>query len=127
MYGVSEHRPYRDGSSYEWGQFTEGRIHSGAILVSVGADPNAGKDSDPSLLHFAALCGSEDDVESLLVAGADLDARNRSGDTPLHHALFKNDAPMIEMLIAAGADVNTKNTNGNTPLHTILQVQLGRT
>lgn len=125
--GVSELRPFRGDSSRQSADFTIDRVKSAVILVRTGADPNAGKDFDPSLLHFAALYGLDADVATLLEAGADVNARNRSGDTPLHHAAFKNDVSIIEMLIAAGADVNANNIHGNTPLHTILLAQIART
>ena len=125
--GVSELRPFRGDFSRQGADFTIDRVKSAVILVRAGADTNAGKDSDASLLHFAALYGLDADVASLLEAGADVNARNRSGDTPLHHAAFKNDVSIIEMLIPAGADVNAKNTHGNTPLHTIFHAQITRT
>ena len=124
--GVSELRPFRGHYSQQSADFTKDRVKSAVILVRAGADSNAGKDNDPSLLHFAALYGLDADVASLLEAGADVNAGNPSGDTPLHHAVFKGDESIIEMLIAAGADVNARNTHGNTPLHTILQAQIAR-
>ena len=81
------------------------------------------------LLHWAALNGEAEAVESLIKRGADSkNALETNGNTPLHAVVrgvhtyerkdrkLENRASIIQQLIASGADVNAKNKYGETPV-----------
>lgn len=67
-------------------------------------------------LHYAALEGSVEEVESCLAGGADVSAADGQGYTALHFACQQNRADVVAVLLAAGAPVDPVDTWGNTPL-----------
>jgi uncharacterized protein len=75
--------------------------------------------ADPSgrtPLHYAALEGRFDRVQSLLRDGADVAAVDQQGFTPLHFACQQYRLDIVDVLLGAGAPVNAVDAWGNTPL-----------
>ena len=89
-------------------------------LIDSGANINAQlKNGGTSLLHFAAMIGNENDIESaqlLINAGARINIRIANGNTPLHIAALHGDnINMVRILVQAGAKVNLVNRQNETP------------
>ena len=73
---------------------------------------------DPVPLYYAALCGSYDIAERLLVTRPqDINARGGRRVTPLHAALDKGHVEVTHLLLQNGADVGTRDDHYRTPLH----------
>ncbi len=67
-------------------------------------------------LHFTALAGHTELVQSLLEAGAEVKATDEVGWTPLHWAAWEGHKTIVEALITAEADPTVTDSNGKTPL-----------
>ena len=70
-----------------------------------------------TLLQLAAVKGSKDIAELLLLKGADVNAKNNDSQTPLHFAAAKGETQLVKLLISKGAELNAKDSYGFTPLH----------
>lgn len=81
-----------------------------------------GRDADRhSLLHWAAMSGSEDFIGTALSQKCQVDAEASNQQTPLMWALAKGHVGVVRQLIDAEADVNMADSLGATPL--IIAVQ----
>lgn len=90
--------------------YLEGHPDTVELLLSKGADVNAGGQDGETVLHAAVRAGDGDMVERLLARGADANARAlTTGDTPLHLAAWSAHKEVVGLLLAAGADVGLKN------------------
>lgn len=68
-------------------------------------------------LHNAAIQGSVELAEMLLLKGADINAVNVQLQTPLHVAIVNEKTDVAKFLIDKGSDLAKQNSNGSTPLH----------
>jgi ankyrin repeat protein len=67
-------------------------------------------------LHYAAMDGDNDAIQTGLDQGLDPRARDRSGYTPLHFSAQCQHAASFPLLLDSGAEVEAKDQWGNTPL-----------
>ncbi|MBL6456433.1 DUF1311 domain-containing protein [Belnapia sp. T6] len=108
------------------------------LLLSAGADPNAGGGSGRAPLSLAAEYGPEEAVRLLLEAGAKPDAASMegvaiaaepqpcraaedapdpvTGRTALSHAAERGDAAIVTLLLARGADPHAADSEGQSPI-----------
>jgi ankyrin repeat protein len=86
------------------------------LLLSKGADPNAGPDNDKPLMT-AVSHSNLDVVRALLEAGATIEVMAYGKETPLIVAAAAGSAEIVKLLVERGADVNAQNASGNTALH----------
>jgi len=68
-------------------------------------------------LHHAAIVGSVEMAEFLLLKGTDINAPNTRLNTPLHEALNAQKTEMAKFLIEKGADIHKENLEKQTPLN----------
>ena len=94
-----------------------GNLQKLKLLISKGADVNAGDKYDNTPLHKAAITGQTEAAELLISKGADVNAGDKYDNTPLHKAASNGQKWVAELLIAKGADVNAGDKYDNTPLH----------
>ena len=74
--------------------------------------------ADPVPLYYAALCGSYDIAERLLVTRPqDINARGGRRVTALHAALDMGHVGIAELLLQHGADVSARDGHDQTPSH----------
>ncbi|TAJ70407.1 MAG: ankyrin repeat domain-containing protein [Phenylobacterium sp.] len=93
------------------------------IKAAYSGEPDAGTLDSPAarngdgdtLLHLAALRGSEADVADLVALGAVVNARGEFGMTALHHAAIAGHIAVAERLLALGADRSAPDDSGQTP------------
>lgn len=83
-------------------------------LLDGGVSPAAADSDGDNALFYAALYGSRECMELLLVRGADANVRNGSEQTPLMWC--SHDTAKMRLLLRYGADVNAVARSGNTPL-----------
>jgi ankyrin repeat protein len=84
------------------------------LLISRGADVNAGDTLKQTPLHYAVRNDLKADVELLLANGAEVNSRDIHSATPLHWAVQSHYLDMVELLVANDADINA--ISGCTPL-----------
>lgn len=77
--------------------------------------PAARNNDGDTLLHLAALRGSEADVKDLVALGAVVNARGDFGMTALHHAAIGGHIAVAERLLALGADRSAPDDFGQSP------------
>ena len=89
------------------------------VLLSLGADPNAGDKNNKISLHYASeTCCSSIIVKLLIKAGANINAKiNWNGNSVLHTAAQYHGAESIQVLLDAGANPNARDRIWETPLH----------
>lgn len=80
------------------------------------------KSDGRSPLHYAALYGRTEMVETLLKCGAKIDRRDGHGHSPLHLAAFGKRGPAVRMLFKYGADPNEQDNEGDFCLLYLPQV-----
>lgn len=68
-------------------------------------------------VHFAAIHGDEEALESLHKLGANLNVRDCFSRTPVHYAAFHGQLGAIEKLHELGASLNPFTPAGMTPAH----------
>ena len=114
MLGVNTRNEYDETPLHHagWG----GHTTVAELLISKGAEVNAGGCFGEAPLHRAAEWGHTAVAELLIANGADLNAESCIGDTPLHWAAGNGQTAVAELLIAKGADVNARSKDGRTPL-----------
>ncbi|XP_067011388.2 uncharacterized protein [Anabrus simplex] len=76
-----------------------------------------------TILHLAAVSGSEDCIKMLLESRAKVEMRDVNGNTPLHDAASKGRTTAVKLLLDKGACFTAANKFGDTPLH--MTVRLG--
>lgn len=85
--------------------------------LAAGMDANAKNEDGIAPIHYAALHGYSECVETLFKAGANLNERDLFGDTALHIAAEYGDLKTISKLIEFDADVNLDSVGrGQTPI-----------
>jgi ankyrin repeat protein len=85
------------------------------LPVNIAADLlNARGPEGSTLLMYAALYGSTDQVKDLIAKGAEVNKRNDAGVTALMWAV--PDVPKMRALIEHGADVNVRSLDNRTAL-----------
>jgi len=82
--------------------------------VTLDGPTSRNSDGD-TLLHLAALRGSEADVSDLVALGAVVNARGEFGMTALHHAAIGGHVAVAERLLALGADRSAPDDSGRSP------------
>jgi ankyrin repeat protein len=70
-----------------------------------------------TLLHYAALSGSEVTTRLLLDNEAQVEGINMEGETPLHYATRHQSEAVARLLLNHGAQTEVANMKGQTPLH----------
>nr|XP_027236164.1 ankyrin repeat domain-containing protein 12-like [Penaeus vannamei] len=85
------------------------------VLLSEGADPNAGNWLGNTAMHRAASGGHRGTLEALRASGADVDPVNSAGNTPLHDAASEGQFLAMGVLVGLGASPSKKNKNEETP------------
>ena len=122
---------------------TERQAH-GDMLLSDGADENAGGKNKSSPLHEAAKRGNLRTAQLLIGHGADVNILDDQRDTPLHKALRPRSSfprrgrlttqepqeehqensrfDMVELLVKGGADVNVRNIHQSSPLYEAVEI-----
>jgi len=110
----------------------KGHTRAVELLISFGADLNAGERSGWTPLHTAGYncskgyelfegkpfcyeCGHVLVVERLLEAGANVDIQSAKGRTPLHQACLFNQTEIVKVLLDHGANPRVKDKEGMTP------------
>jgi ankyrin repeat protein len=88
-----------------------------ALLLQLGAKPDANDEEGGTPLHTAAMQGEVQIMKMLIDKGAQLESRQ--GDnitTPLHCAACRGHLEAVQLLVEAGADINAKDGRGKTAL-----------
>jgi ankyrin repeat protein len=92
------------------------------LLLSRGADVNAGAGTGNTALRTAAASGYQAVVEVLLAHKADVNATdNNQENSPLEMAVINDHVKILQMLLAAGANPNAATKDGVTPLQLAAQ------
>lgn len=90
-----------------------------ALLSATDINLDTLDNQDLTALHWAAVTGDKESIDSILDAGFDVNTRGAGGYTALHLAAQKGNAKAIEHLVNRGADVTASTEDGVTPLHLI--------
>jgi ankyrin repeat protein len=88
-----------------------------ALIDNDAALVNSKDNAGNTPLHQAAINGSLEIAEYLLLKGADINATNAQQNTPLNEAIQSRKENVARLLIEKGADVNKTNVNKHSPLH----------
>jgi uncharacterized protein len=86
------------------------------LLISKGAEINAGDKKGDTALSLASSVGNLDAARYLIQRGADVNKKNLKGQTPLMIASKKGNYAIVEELIMAKADINAVDEEGQTAL-----------
>lgn len=89
-----------------------GHLDAAKLLLSRGADANAGSPSRIAVIHSAAASRDARVLKLVLEAGADPNVQQQGGYTALHEAAMHNSVERAQALLAAGADVSVKSDQG---------------
>ena len=84
-----------------------------ALMAWRKIDVEARTGSDESPLMIAALNGTTDLAQQLIIKGADV---NKTGWAPLHYAATRGHLQMISLLLDKYAYIDAASPNGTTPL-----------
>lgn len=95
------------------------------LLLTAGADPNAGSLGEANALSMAVRsCRADLDlIDRLIEAGADIENRSGVGITPLMLAVQEKRTDIAVRLVEAGADVNTLSPFGDGVLNYAIYVE----
>uniref|UniRef100_A0A7S1AKE3 Uncharacterized protein n=1 Tax=Noctiluca scintillans TaxID=2966 RepID=A0A7S1AKE3_NOCSC len=88
-----------------------------SLLLSRGADVNAGDKNLATPLHVAASTGHRGVAKELIRNGADVRREDRWRATPLHKAAANGQVELTELLLHHGASASVSDEWGATPLH----------
>lgn len=130
--GAAESVAVDDSTATErlWTSVREGQPNRVRELIRRGADTNASREDDWSILHEAAKLGNHSVVRELLKAGASMVFTN-DGVHPLHVASEYGHSEVVKVFLSAGVDVDVQDTvssgdgrYGEKPLH--LAISHGR-
>ncbi len=123
-----------------------GHVDTVKLLIEYDVDINAKHESGSTVLHFAALSGSDATVDILRAHGAIVNASDlsllqnaayggvkrlvqhllsenpnvKSKELPLHSAAVQGHIEIIKLFIDRGADVNARDKHGCTPLQSAM-------
>lgn len=84
------------------------------ILKEWNSIVNASIKDGTTLIHVAAMVGSNPCIETLIRFGADIDHQDSRGMSALHYAVQKNFESTVSLLLRLGADPSLRNKNGKT-------------
>lgn len=87
------------------------------LLLTAGADVNAGETNRRSPLDLAAEHDREPAVRLLLDRQATLTLGGTNVTTPLHWAVAHGNSNLVAELLRRGCDARARNANGQPPLH----------
>ena len=89
-----------------------------ALLLAAGANPKKADNSGATPLHFCAMFGDAEILNTLLDAGVDVNAVDDSGLTPLMYSTAEGDDDIdkLKLLIKAGADLDARDERGRSAL-----------
>ncbi|TNJ29590.1 Ankyrin repeat protein 1 [Giardia muris] len=89
------------------------------FLLKNGFDVNAldGSCGNGTILHRAAISGSEDIAKIALQFGVGINIQDSTGNTALHQALTHDHLVLAEMILNAGADPRILNNSSFSPYH----------
>uniref|UniRef100_A0A0G4FWA0 Uncharacterized protein n=1 Tax=Chromera velia CCMP2878 TaxID=1169474 RepID=A0A0G4FWA0_9ALVE len=95
----------------------EGAVEMTKMLLEAGANPDIGDQFQKTVLIWAAACGKEGIVRTLLEGGADVNLgcpAGRRGSTALMSASEKGHAGVVRILLEGGADLHRVDKERNT-------------
>lgn len=76
------------------------------LIISKGADINAGDQSGITPLHMAVITGNVEASKLLLDKGADPNKKDGSGRTPTHYAQISANAEILNLLVQRGGKID---------------------
>jgi ankyrin repeat protein len=87
------------------------------ILLQRGANPGFLYERGFTVLHVAAITGSEENVAAILQTEPDLEAPANGGGTALHLAAENGHFGVVKLLLEAGASPHAKSESESTPFY----------
>lgn len=90
------------------------RRHSSIMESTQDGLPSRG---GQTILHLAAIHGSDTMIRSFLRRGMDPDAIDDEGSSALHYATLRGDENAVSALLQGGANIETRDGMGRTALH----------
>ncbi|GHV02295.1 hypothetical protein AGMMS49521_3860 [Campylobacterota bacterium] len=86
------------------------------LLLDRGANANAGKIADHTILLYAIKTSQEDLAQKLVEKGADLTIADDEGIVPLSWAILLKQDAVVAAILAKNSNPNTSDAYGYTPL-----------
>ena len=110
--------PFGTGAQEAYQAVRDDDVDALAAALEAGASIDQTDGAQRTLVHHAAVHGSESVAVHLLEEGAGPEASDRDGRRPLHEAAAGGYAAVVERLLAAGAEADVRDDRGRTPLMT---------